>query len=545
MAQTVSSNIKNRCTKNIAKVVEIGLVRVIMKINTLAFLYDRICLGSLAIVLYALLFKIIPYELILGYLPTDSFLFYIWLTAGQVLAIALLAKFGKLHPFQKGGLFTVGVITSLVVVSYMLYIGYTGSIAPDLIVSIYAGFAGILLGFTMLGIRSLVLNNNSELKTEPTDKEKFKHWLNSNHDYPLDLVRGRTNQARRIAENLISGSFQNGLVIFGDYGAGKTTLVESIKKGLPSKNWNIVHFSAWEKEKLIPLILKDIINTLSKRFETHLVEMLPNSMVKALGKGLPAQGIEDIIINALQPSYKPIELIEKLNHLLIQQDDHCLVIIEDVDRGKHASDNFNALSALFNLIKNPDRINFIFTLKDKLEYYTPLTKVLYHRETLEDLNPLIAILTFIDLCRNEAVSEGIILTDQKFGSKINLIHEGHKSNIDKLSNRTIYADLAKTLSNPRDLTATLKPAWLLWNKVKGEINILDVLIYRVIFNLSADHSARKVIDNWSIIRQKSKENENSINLLQNEINKENEYGKVPDNRRICKSRVSVNSTRSR
>lgn len=488
-----------------------------MKNNKLATLYDRACLIALAIALFAALFSTIPYELVLGCLPQDSIFRYGCITFIQVLAIALLVKYAKLHPCQKGGLLTIGFIASFAVIVYLFYKGSTGNISPNLIKAIYSGIGGLIIAAAVLGVRYWLLKERIKLETHITDQDKIRSWLNSSEEYPLDLVKGREDQAKRLSNFLASEQCHRGIVVYGKYGEGKTTLVETIKNYMPSKSWNIVHFSAWGKESLIPMILKDIVSTLSKRFETHQVEMLPNSLVKELGGVLPAQGMTDYLLNQLQPSYGHVELVERLNDLLIKADQRCLVIIEDIDRGDHVTSNLNALGALFDLLTKHDRIKFIFTLKEKEEYNVPLTKILDKPEELQTLDPLIAILTFIDLCRKEALEEGYILTDTKFGDALYLMAGESLSSLDEKFARYIYGDIAKVLTNPRDLRQSLRAAWQLWHLVKGEVNIDDVLAFSIVYKSSININAKDIVNNWQTIYKKYDSKEGMSKILSKEL----------------------------
>ena len=481
--------------------------------NKFALAFDRVQLAFWALCLFGMLFPVLPYEWLLRYLPNEPTVFYSLIAAGQVIALSFLVRYTNLRVTQKWGLFTIGMLSGLVVIVYLFYISYAGWLEAQFVFTIYASICSALATLGIVILRNWLMKTQLPIPLIVPDQDKLKAWLNAGDIYPLDLLSGREDQANRIADILNTGVCHRGLVVYGGYGEGKTTLINSIKPLLPQRYWNIVHFSAWGKAQLVNLVLKDMLNELSKRFETHLVKKLPTDMVKALGQALPSHWAIGRALDALQPSYTQIELIQKLNDLLDRHQQHCLVIIEDVDRGSGGEGNLNTLSALFDVLSQFDRIQFIFTLEDKPAHDVPLTKILDYREQLEPLSSINVVIEFINLCRAEAQKKGIILTDFSFNQSELRFTGSSTPNTLGVYGKSIYADIANVLENPRVLNQVLKSAWQLWWRVMGEVNILDVLVYAAISNSSDGVQARDVIKNWASIRRAAKQDRKVDEIL--------------------------------
>jgi len=357
----------------------------------------------------------------------------------------------------------------------------------------YIAATFLTVGFLFLGQRAL----KQKPRQENDDKEKLRTWLESDGSRVLDINTGRAHQAEQVVSKIISSSCRRGLVVFGEYGAGKTTLIQEVTKKLPDEDWITINFSAWGKNQLVALLLKDIINGLSAKFETHLVQQLPSDLVKALGQASPDKGVANFIFSSMQPSSDSINTLQRLNDLLVTHGKYCLVIIEDVDRGDKSVENLNILSALFDLLTYSPRIKYIFTLKEEKNTKVPLVKILDHRVTLSEIKPIYAILTFIDLCRSDAKKKGVILTDENFNSEPLIPDSYDSAKFEEIYSRTIYGSISQALNNPRDLTSTLRETWSIWGGVMGDVNILDVLIYTIIYKVAHNNLARNIIEGYA------------------------------------------------
>ncbi len=467
--------------------------------NPLAFLYDRACLCLCSVLSFSGLMQFAQFESVLAYTPETPWMLYSLIGAGQVIALTFLAKHAQLHLFQKSGLFSVGIVGGLIAIAYIFIISSTENIALHLVTTTYAYIFTILLTTGVLALGIWVLK--PKLTPVSCDQDKLKAWLEADDENTLDLSAWRADQANRIAGLITSPRCNRGLVIYGEYGSGKTTLIREVQNKLPDKDWIVINFSAWGKDEIVNLLLKDIIKGISKRIETHLVKSLPAEFVKALGQPSPSQNLTDLLLSSMQPTNDHIEILRRLNGLLEAQNKYCLVVIEDVDRGKHAIDNLNVLSALFDMLAESQRLKYIFTLEDKVKHAVPLTKLLNFREHLSDIQPLLVILTFIDLCRSEANKKGVILTDEVFSEGSLLISNENPIDLENKFNKTIYIHLAEALGNPRDLVQTLKQAWCRWLNIMGEVNIIDVIVYTAIFNNSEDKEAQDIISNYGDYRE--------------------------------------------
>ncbi len=489
-----------------------------IKSNAFTLPYDRVLLViSATIVFYLLLPPLTSsYGWLFIHLSDDPSIFYSQIAAGQIFALHMLTKHSNLHLFQKLGLFTFGGLSGLLVTAYMLFVSHTETALAHMAVTAPWYFATASACIALISAKEYLLEDSPTPPPKPSDQSELKRWLASQENYPLNLVGGREHQAKLISERFKDGTYQRGIVIFGEYGEGKTTLINEIKPLLPLKGWSIVHFSAWGKKQLVELVLKEIVTKLSKRFEVHQVQKLPSNILKELGKSIPSNLVIDRLISSLQPTHSNISLLQTLNNLLSFHDQKCLVIIEDIDRGSNAEKNLDELSALFDLLTKFDRIKFVFTLSDKPDYHVPLTKILDHKEALKPLDTHTALLTFGDLCRAEARDKGTIIADSKWKSPDAIQTEQINNNS---YTNAAYDKLTQALSNPRMLTQTLKSAWALWGQVEGEVTILDVMIFSAIYNGDHGIKDKELLEDWHKISRKKEHTNSSVDsILLKEMN---------------------------
>lgn len=484
--------------------------------NPKAFWYDRACLCFWSLVVIAGLSHFLNLNPLMIHFPSSSWALYPLIGAAQVICLTYLIKHAQLHYNQKGGLFTVGMIGGVVAISYIIILTSVDLYNLDKLLVIGLYFLSVIVTITLIffGKKLLAPIQNPET----SDLEILKNWLESDEGGTPNLRTGRTHQAERISNLIQSGTCKRGLVLYGEYGSGKTTLMKEVAAELPEDHWTVIHFSAWGKTQLVSLLLKEIIKGIGKRIETHQIQKLPSEIVKSLGQINPVKGIGNAILNKLQPTEDHAELLQKLNDLLVQNNHNCLVVIEDVDRGKHSEENLNTLSALFDILTISKRIKFIFTLDEGEANQVPLTKIMDHKEVIGGIDPLYALLTFIDLCRAEAKSKDIILTDLKYkqdkpliGAEGSAITDSHA--IHEVYRRSIYNSFAETIKNARDLNHTIRSAWRLWKDIMGEVNILDVLAYTIIFKTNQNLTARDTINNWSLLGKGDSDKETSQAIL--------------------------------
>lgn len=174
----------------------------------------------------------------------------------------------------------------------------------------------------------------------PEEKLNSSIWI---EDIPVDKIDQDTFQRRHYAEELADqiqkmyskGSFAIG--ILGEYGSGKTSFINLIKKHLDRKKVDIIEFNAWKSEKS-DNIQRDFFDHLSNELsgtDNNLSTLLTSYSRKlsridtSIEKFVKRAGLISQMINKIETE---ADEYERINKILKTSERKLVIVIDDMDR---------------------------------------------------------------------------------------------------------------------------------------------------------------------------------------------------------------------
>lgn len=340
----------------------------------------------------------------------------------------------------------------------------------------------------------------------PTD---FKAWLTSEKSTNgrIDFL-DRTPYVERICQRLQvteqALSEDKGQIILGDFGSGKTSLIEMVEKKLPDA-WIVSYFDCWQRsakpEELATQFMEQIIHDVGQQIEVTSLSRLPESFSQALYGSHHVFGILDAFLRPLNPGV----VIEKLNDILKSNGRRLLIVIENIDRNQDNELFIDVMGSILDKLRlsnNSQCIKFIFSGSEQSLSSELIYRIADYKEDLDTSVPPEVILRFMAFCLEETFSkngESIIIPylPQGFSlqhlsqvpDKIKKVEaefymrphapDSLKSRVSgEPVERQVLEALADVLSNPRTLKFVLRETYHLWNDFfKGEIHLFDLILY--------------------------------------------------------------------
>ena len=192
------------------------------------------------------------------------------------------------------------------------------------------------------------------------------------------------------------------------------------------------------------------------------------------------------IIAALATCWKsPLDILKKIDDVLIAVDKRLIIFLEDVDRNKNDEVFFNEIAALLDSLRQLSRVSFVLAIGQKYDAEEILIKTAEHVENvprLRQLDVLNTLNTFRIYCI--AICPETISTTSKN-------HDRDRMGWDRLENILHLPNwvsdsfepidvISELTDNPRVLKHALRRTLTLWKKLAGEIDFDDLLIVNVL-----------------------------------------------------------------
>lgn len=307
-------------------------------------------------------------------------------------------------------------------------------------------------------------------------------YHNNNKDSDTDevLLFNRELYVNRIVSYIKSaGSKSAQIAICGDYGAGKTTILNKVSNKLKESNYVVVRIDSWgvDSSAIGRYILREIINNLAERFDTSSFQSLPldyQQAIKSSNSWLYA------VFKSIVGQPKSVkDQLTKLDKILAQTNSQVLVIIEDIDRNPNSVEYCSALASILDKLKLLEQLHFIIASGYTKKTSEVLRKVCRYREDLisEDYSQYIdhLLLGWIDRSR----LEGHYITPE-YRLSSNIIKQ--QNSIFDLNSRSLLSSINNIISTPRvlgDVEASINKVWKK-GKLLGEVDLVELLVITVI-----------------------------------------------------------------
>ena len=332
-------------------------------------------------------------------------------------------------------------------------------------------------------------------------------WIQK--DDPISIPEYDISKAKAIARNIYELIIQQDLktiALVGEYGSGKSSILNMVNHYLYLDNSenserNIVKNKADSsiKQKYVITctvdgwgfakgtasehILECAVNELAKHVDVCSLKFMPEQYTAAMGSS------GNIIIQTLSSiatcCKSPLEMLKRMDDLLKAVDKSLIIFLEDVDRNKTDDTFLNEIAALLNNLRKLKNISFVLAIGQKYDNQEILIKTCEHVENVPRLpnKDILKILkTFKDYCIKQCPDIINIIPKKYDRNRIELNRQPVLQDMaEKYFERNNPADtIPELMSYPRLLKHALRRTYVLWQKLKGEIDFDDLLIVNVL-----------------------------------------------------------------
>ncbi|VTR98209.1 P-loop NTPase fold protein [Tuwongella immobilis] len=307
------------------------------------------------------------------------------------------------------------------------------------------------------------------------DWDRVESWLKSEDPAQYDIL-GYVRIADRMAERMLNDHGTFGLI--GDYGSGKTTLIQWTKAKVREKQKNqksspkiwFVKQSCWgfeDSSTAIHQLLSAAVDEIGKHVDCFSFRFLPESYRKTFSGGDDwVHSILDMVLGCTDP----IEQFHHLKAILECAHARVIFIIEDLDRND--SDRFDRqdiLALLQRLREFKKQFSFVLATGKERSNDIDFAKLCDHFQLLPELTKE-QMGKLISRVRRQCLDEYKVISPENEKTCWYLDPSDLKSH--ELDFLTPVSRLIRT---PRVLKRALRHAYHAWEHLHGEVS-LDVLL---------------------------------------------------------------------
>ncbi len=297
---------------------------------------------------------------------------------------------------------------------------------------------------------------------------------------------GHHETARRLARHLREAD--QTIALLGPFGCGKTTVVNWLRSELSTdpRFW-ICHVNAWglEDSRAAPsYVLAQILDTLDQRVDCQSLRGLPAAYLRVLS--VDPSGFAQRLAPLLAQPDTPLDSFEAIATILKAAEARLILVIEDIDRAGPDFHPEHVLRLLWTL-RQVQGVTFVLAFDPaatKIDY----AKLCDHVELLPRMdNESIAapLRELIDYCRSTPTGTEPIIDppgERKWPEALEIAEA--KSRLEEYARHEFGTPTANGLSlllaTPRTLKHLIRRTRKVWDNLRGEIDLADVILLAVL-----------------------------------------------------------------
>ncbi|AYM88489.1 P-loop NTPase fold protein [Pseudoalteromonas agarivorans] len=257
------------------------------------------------------------------------------------------------------------------------------------------------------------------------------------------------------------------IAVCGPFGVGKTTAINSAIEAIKSKkerpklvNCNIELWGV-ETGSIIQYVLDEMLIALGKEIDMCKFRSLPSHYISAMKAGNTSS---KVIAAFIHKPTSPDLILKSLSNVIDAANLRLIVTIQDLDRNKEASTSLDALAGLLDRLEEFKGIDYIFAGENTPQFSDTLLRICPIRLDFPIPNFKEYVINLVD----ELIDQDL----QKYYQDVLLYSEQKECPelIDML------------LPSHRDLQTLSSQIESLWEKVKGEVLIYDLILIQALKN---------------------------------------------------------------
>jgi hypothetical protein len=340
-------------------------------------------------------------------------------------------------------------------------------------------------------------------------------WIEKNDDDHDGIDYFNTEQRFKhfIIDNIKK---HKNFILFGEFGIGKTWLIERAKKQLEDE-YIFCRIDSWGRNLgiLSQQILSKMIYEASKYIDVTHLSCVPEKYQGALAK---TGSFFDLLINLGISSYDPEKIIDRLDDTLFLISKKLVLVVEDIDRimmSKHAAAQ---VQPLFDRLKNANNIRYILSVFRPIEGLDVEKLFNTRNDVFLNNDEIINTYKILAHCLIRTFNENKMIYPYGIENIEGIIDKNYLgSEVDKMEPTFIYS--SNIVKTPRAIKRVFKEILDTWKILCGEIEIEDLIslisIKHSNYELYTSLINEEIYDN-KIIKLEKKyktENENEKKLL--------------------------------
>jgi len=339
------------------------------------------------------------------------------------------------------------------------------------------------------------------------DPEKLLAWVQREEAItePSQDSFDMSVQARNMSRLLLQNPLKT-IALVGEYGSGKSSILNMVdyylkpenRAGLSQTNENdkddfvdqevdiiICRVDGWgfAEGSTAEHILECAVNELGRHVDVSGLRTIPGQYMAAMDS---SGNVLLKIIAALATCWKsPLDILKRMDSVLIAIDKRLIIFLEDVDRNKNDAVFFNEIAALLDTLRKLEQVSFLLAIGQKYDAEEVLIKTAEHVENVPRLNRLDVINsleTFRSVCLEQSKEKLALLPEREEKDRIGWTRNAvirYAAEIDEKMSDPIDA-ISELTNNPRVLKHALRKTLTAWEKLVGEIDFDDLLIVNVL-----------------------------------------------------------------
>ena len=293
------------------------------------------------------------------------------------------------------------------------------------------------------------------------------------------LMFNRTLYVERILNRLKINEASNQIALCGEYGSGKTSILNIVCNKLESESWLTLKIDSWGRDSktLGKQILNMMLNKANEHFDISALQPLPSNYQNALKLKGGWFNFFGELTNKYESTYH--EQINELDLILTALKIKILVVLEDLDRNNDMVNHCSELGVLLDKLKCTKSIRFVVAVGYNQGVGQIISRVCDYREDLANESFLDSINDFTKIWIKRATEQKCFLP-QKYNNNFSF-----QSSINSFFNpviKDVHIAINTLIATPRTCKQVLRRVDEIWMKDKllGEIDLVNLIVLQII-----------------------------------------------------------------
>ncbi len=265
------------------------------------------------------------------------------------------------------------------------------------------------------------------------------------------------------------------VALLGSYGIGKSSVIALTRQLAEQHGGSTVTVDGWgaKPADAAELILRKIVQELGKHVDVLQLASLPSRYRAAL---IGTRSAPIAVFNELT-SHAPMDVLDRLDHVLGALDRRLVVFLEDMDR-QAAGETLEAIASLLDRLKRLSHVSFVISIDPARQESIDIIRLCEYSESMLPIDVDTAH-RLLDAFFAERVASGDFtnpnkprmdewrITQSRDRITRALMGSGRSENVEAL---------LRLMRTPRVMKSVLRQARAAWEELRGEVDLVELVI---------------------------------------------------------------------